>query len=472
MKRYISVALTVILFATGAWAQSKSAYFMDGYNYRHDLNPAMSPYRGYINLLGHYAVNVNSNLSVPQLFFPSQDGELLSFLHPDVAADQFLDGLSDNNILNLNTGIDVLGFGFNSGRSYFSFDTKLNVAVSSNLPKTFFAFLKKGMDSDHTVYDIRNLNVSATAYASAGIGYAYQLLDNLRLGVKGRYLLGLAGASANIDQMLIDMSGSGWNIQTQASLNAYCPAVNFKYGEDGTGNAIDDYITGLAFDMESLRPAGHGLAFDLGVEYSPIKNLSLSLAVTNLGGIKWNEDACYQASSTGEVSFSGIELELNKSTDETGAEAGGEESTGDMFKQLSDDMLKMIQFRKNEIQESQIQRLDSRFLAGIQYGIFNNRLSAGLLYTLDHTAYGDFNELIASANIGLLKDLQLSGSYTLLSDYGRAFGLALNLGSLLYISWDHILTDFSPQYIPLNTLTTQVEVGLRIPFGKPKKLNN
>ena len=135
MKRYISVALTVILFATGAWAQSKSAYFMDGYNYRHDLNPAMSPYRGYINLLGHYAVNVNSNLSVPQLFFPSQDGELLSFLHPDVAADQFLDGLSDNNILNLNTGIDVLGFGFNSGRSYFSFDTKLNVAVSRTCPK-------------------------------------------------------------------------------------------------------------------------------------------------------------------------------------------------------------------------------------------------------------------------------------------------------------------------------------------------
>ena len=242
MKKIISLAIVCCLFATSLMAQSKTAYFMDGYNYRHELNPAASPYRGYINLMGHYAIGVNSNLSATQFLYPNTDGsELYTFLHPEVSASDFLNKLHDNNILGLNTDIDIFGFGFNARRGYFSFDTKLHVGLSSNLPKELFAFLKQGMSSDHTVYDIRNFNVSASAYASAGIGYAYDLFDNLRIGVKAKYLIGLAAANANIDQMRVDMSSDAWTVNTQATMSAYGHGLRPLTGTiDENGNEVPD----------------------------------------------------------------------------------------------------------------------------------------------------------------------------------------------------------------------------------------
>lgn len=463
MKKIISIALIMCLFGTSVMAQSKTAYLMDGYNYRHELNPAASPYRGYVNLLGHYAIGVNSNLSATQFLYPSADGnELYTFLHPNVSTTDFLNSLNKSNMLNVNADIDVLGFGFYAGRGYVSFDTKLHVGLNANLPKEFFAFLKKGMDSDHTVYDIRNLNVSASAYASAGLGYAYDIFDNLRVGVKAKYLVGIAGLNANIDQMRIDMSSNGWAINTQATMNAYGYGIHPTTGTtDEEGNEVaTDYITGITFNEEEIAPAGKGFAFDVGVTYSPIKNLNVSAALTNIGGITWDANAVVNAQSTGEVAFSGLELDM---------EATGEDAIGELTEDLTDGMMNMIQFVESNKQEKKYQKLDSRFLLAADYAVWKDRINAGLIYTLDNTAYGHFNELTAAANISLLQDIQLSGSYTLFSDYGRSFGLALNFCSLLYISWDHILMNFSPQYIPLDVLSTQVEVGLRIPIGKYKK---
>ena len=463
MKKIISLAIVCCLFATSTLAQSKTAYFMDGYNYRHELNPAASPYRGYINLMGHYAIGVNSNLSATQFLYPNADGSALyTFLHPEVSASDFLNKLHDNNILGLNTDIDIFGFGFNARRGYFSFDTKLHVGLSSNLPKELFAFLKQGMSSDHTVYDIRNFNVSASAYASAGIGYAYDLFDNLRIGVKAKYLVGLAAANANIDQMRVDMSSDAWTVNTQATMSAYGHGLRPVTGTtDENGNEVPtDYITGLEFPaVETLAPAGKGFAFDFGLCYSPIKKLNISAALTNVGNIRWDSESVINAQSTGEVSFSGLTLDL---------EASGEDAIAQLGEDISNNLINMIQFKQIAQQGAAVQKLDSRLLLAADYKPFRG-LNAGLIYTLDNTAYGQFDELTATANISLLKDLQFAGSYTLLSDYGRSYGFALNFCSLIYLSWDHILTHFSPQFVPLDVLSTQFEVGLRLPIGKYKK---
>ena len=96
MKKIISLAIVCCLFATSALAQSKTAYFMDGYNYRHELNPAASPYRGYINLLGHNAIGVNSNLSATQFLYPNADGSALYTIEqPEVSASAFLNKVQE-----------------------------------------------------------------------------------------------------------------------------------------------------------------------------------------------------------------------------------------------------------------------------------------------------------------------------------------------------------------------------------------
>ncbi|MBO7182575.1 MAG: hypothetical protein J6V49_00425, partial [Bacteroidales bacterium] len=157
--------------------------------------------------------------------------------------------------------------------------------------------------------------------------------------------------------------------------------------------------------------------------------------------------------------FSGLTLDL---------EASGEDAIAQLGEDISNNLINMIQFKQIAQQGAAVQKLDSRLLLAADYKPFRG-LNAGLIYTLENTAYGQFDELTASANISLLKDLQLAGSYTLFSDYGRSFGFALNFCSLIYLSWDHILTHFSPQFVPLDVLSTQFEVGLRLPIGKYKK---
>ncbi len=466
MKKILSIALILGLFSTSILAQSKTAYFMDGYNYKHEINPALSPYRGYINLLGHYSVGINSNISATQFLYPSEtSNELYTFLHPEVDADQFLNSLNDNNILNFNTGIDILGFGFHAGRGYFSFDTKLKVDFGTNLPKEFFAFLKRGMVEDPSIYDIRNFNISAKAYASVGIGYAYDIFDNLRVGVKAKYLVGLAGANANIDQMRIQMSSDTWDINTAATMTAFGYGLEATTGTtDEAGNTVPtDYITGFKFNTSELKPAGSGYAFDFGISYSPIKNLTISAAMTDIGGLTWAQESVTQAKSAGEVHYGGFELD-------NGAVNGeGEDILGNLTEELTEGMMNMIQFKEVSATEGFYQKLDSRLALGAEYSVWKNRISAGMLYTRDFTQFGQYNELLLSANLRLLKALQVSGSYSLVSDYGKSFGAAICLGNMIYLSWDHVLMNLSPQYMPLDVLSTQVELGVRLPLGKHKK---
>ena len=57
------VALLVLATATGNAQSVRSTYFMEGAQYRLQLNPALAPERGYINLpvIGHAEASVRSN---------------------------------------------------------------------------------------------------------------------------------------------------------------------------------------------------------------------------------------------------------------------------------------------------------------------------------------------------------------------------------------------------------------------------
>ena len=54
-------------------------------------------------------------------------------------------------------------------------------------------------------------------------------------------------------------------------------------------DGIDDNISGLG---------GFGAAIDLGVTWKPIEHLTVSAALTDLGGISWKK--AHQMTSTGE----------------------------------------------------------------------------------------------------------------------------------------------------------------------------
>ena len=100
MKNYrIFLAVAALGMASAATAQNlKSGYFTDGYQYRHDLNPAFANEQNYVAVpaLGNLNVGLNSNIGVDNILF-NVDGRTALFLNPNVRADEFLSGINEKN---------------------------------------------------------------------------------------------------------------------------------------------------------------------------------------------------------------------------------------------------------------------------------------------------------------------------------------------------------------------------------------
>ena len=64
MKRYIAILMFVVALPIAAAAQVRTSYFMEGSTFRTDLNPALTPTRGYINFpfLGGIGVELNYDI--------------------------------------------------------------------------------------------------------------------------------------------------------------------------------------------------------------------------------------------------------------------------------------------------------------------------------------------------------------------------------------------------------------------------
>ena len=94
MKRILILLVALVTFVgiDSASAQSLNSYFMEGSYFRNDMNPALTPTRGYIALPGMSGVGVNmsQNFISVDNFFYKRDGELVTALHGSVSANDFL----------------------------------------------------------------------------------------------------------------------------------------------------------------------------------------------------------------------------------------------------------------------------------------------------------------------------------------------------------------------------------------------
>ena len=144
-KTYLLLA--ALLLTTGLAAQNPTAYFMEGSTFRSQFNPAFAPLRGYINLpaIGGMNINLSGNIALDNILF-ARDGKLVTLLDSSVTPDQALQNLKTNNLMGLDTRINLLGFGkfTKNHKNFWSFDVNIRANESMNLPKSLFEFLKRG----------------------------------------------------------------------------------------------------------------------------------------------------------------------------------------------------------------------------------------------------------------------------------------------------------------------------------------
>jgi hypothetical protein len=465
IRKYRLLGLTLILSLVGpiATAQtvSRTSYFVENSTHRHLMNPALAPTRGYLSIpaLGELYVGLESNLKLPNFIYPaipSSDGKPITFLNSSINGADFLETLGGDQFLKTNVRTSILSYGRWIGRTGFlTFDVAARVNVSVNLPEDVFAFAKIGMSSSAgNTYHMGNLMVDGSVIGEGALGYSLNLTEAIRVGVKGKFLAGGALLKAGLKQLDLSMKPDKWTVTTQGQLDVYGKGIILSKDANGV---ID--LPNTTFGNYGL--GGMGMAVDLGMEWAPIKNFRVSVAVVDFGSIKWKKENIITATSSGTASYSGLS---NISPDNTG-------NLTDQLTPIADNLMEVTKFKQQTVAQDFIQKLNPTLNAGVELGLVGNRVSIGGLYTSRLLEDGvRYTDIMASFNVKPFSWFNLSASYSVQRGNQEIFGFALGFVpgiANIFLACDYVPTRFAPPYyVPLSALTTNIQLGVSIPLSR------
>lgn len=446
-RRIWLVAGSLLLGMTMHAQYLRTSYFMEGTSSRLELNPGLQPMRGYFNIpvLGSFNVGTSSNvLGINDIIDVLDSGEDI-FLNDDLYS-----RLKSDNRLNVNLKTDVLSFGWYAGKGFWNVNVGLRADVGASIPQSMFEYLRRVNNTEDINGSFSNMNFNLNAYAEIGLGYSRQITEKLSVGGRVKVLLGIARAEMAVDNFDIYVDDALTN-GDYTELNPYqtygSATVNARVSTTmkGGGLSFDEttgQIDGFDIDGSNFGIAGAGFGIDLGASYKVWDNLTVSAAVLDLGFIKWKE---------GETTVA--------------APANGSfEVTGSNYQDFLDgDFLSMDRFnfvQDKEAAEDTKTTLASTILLAGEYGLLDNKLSVGAIYTARFAEPKTLNELTFSATYRLKNWFNIAASYSPIQAGGKSFGLALKLGAL-FLGTDYM-------YFGNSSKAVNAFIGLSIPLGKSR----
>lgn len=457
---YTILMTLTVCFAASAQQNLRSAYFLDGYTYGYKMNPSIAPERGFFAFpaIGNLGVGLESNMALSTFLYPTAEGNLTTFMNSSVADSDFLGKLKNSNRLNFNLNESILAFGFRTGYAFHTVDLSVKADVGAVLPKDLFAFVKTGGSAGATAWDISRTGIRANSRLELAYGYSRPINDWIRVGGRAKVLMGIARADVLIDNLNLQMSGTEWSVTSHGQAEISGPLTVGTL--EGT-NEVDFDSIEFGDVMEYISTPSIGLAFDLGASFDFLDYFTASVSVLDLGYISWNETTT-AVMPGGKWNFNGF------GTIETGEGS----SIGDQFSQIGDEFMKMLKLEKSGDALKKSDMLSATLHAGFEARMpFYERLAFGLLYTQRFDGIYSWSEGRLSANVAPTGWFSAAASYAY-SSYGNSLGGVVNIhlaGLNLYAGVDSFLPlmNVTPQYIPVDSMNTNLTLGLTFLFGKP-----
>lgn len=432
---------------------------MEGSHYRMQLNPALTPGRGYINLpaIGSLNATVNSSSlgyqDIMDIIENSDDSDY--FMSQD-----FLNRLDATNNLNVNLSTDILSAGWYKGRNFWSFNIGLRNDIGANIPKTVFEFMNRMNTLQAS--DLLNMReqfggqrLEINSFAEVGLGFARDINSRLTIGGKVKALLGIGNMKLDVSDITVNSNLSGINFDEYGD-----PYISDPSQVTGSAQIVanatlesssklleleqeNGYIDNI--DFGSFGFAGYGVGIDLGASYRLLDNLTISASVLDLGFIKWGKENTYIAHANGDQRY-----DASNAQDFVDDITSGEVLNFDMLEmQVEDGAAK-----------SRTTNLTSTVVVGAEYALLNNWLVVGALYTGRFAKPKTLNELTFSANIRPKNYFNVAVSYSVLQGAGKTFGAAVKLGPL-FVGTDYM-------FFGKDTNNVNAYLGISIPLGKQK----
>ena len=212
MKRVLIllVGLIALVGIENVSAQSRNSYFMEGSYFRNDMNPALAPTRGYIALPAMSGVGINMSqnfLSVDNLFY-QRDGQVVTAFHESVSANDFLSKLPSQGKLAMDAKVNVLGVGFYVKRMFWTFGVNTNISADMAMSMDAFKALKT---LGNGTYDLGDTALEANAYMDAYLGTSFRVHKNVNIGIKAKFLMGIATAEAQFNELKANVTPDAVN---------------------------------------------------------------------------------------------------------------------------------------------------------------------------------------------------------------------------------------------------------------------
>ena len=200
-----------LCFVGGVHAQYlRTSYFIEGSSARLQLNPALQPTRGFVNVpVLNCFVGASSNvLGITDIIKMLDSGQ---DVFPN---DDLYNRLKDYTRFNVRANTDILSFGWYKGKGFWTASVRLRTDVSSSIPKTMFEYLRNisslGVNSRSTGIasraatfqrNISDMEFDITSFTELGVGYSRPINDKLTVGGRFNLLLGLSHTDVEVDNV-------------------------------------------------------------------------------------------------------------------------------------------------------------------------------------------------------------------------------------------------------------------------------
>lgn len=459
--------------AASAQEAPRSAYFMDGYSYRHELNPAFSGERNYVSIpvLANFDVSLFSNVGVNTFLYKTEPGnpyKLTTFMSPTVDARTFLDKLNENNHINANVDLTILSTGFKAFKGYNTITLGVHTDMGLNLPKDLFRFMKLGQTGDDTRYSFSDVQANATAYAELAFGHSHKITDKLNVGAKFKVLFGLGNVSAKIDKMDVRLSDQQWLVSAKGKVEMAAGSGLQVPTKQESGADYDipedaDLIDWGEIKYDNFGLAGFGLGLDLGATYQLLPDLQLSAAVNDFGFMNWSHAHVAETGTT-EWTFDGFHgVAVKEDQDDY-----ENKKLSQQFDDLMDDLENVADFHRSVNDGSYTKMLKATIHIGAEYKMpFYRNLTGGFLFSQHIGGCQSWTEGRFYANVKPVKWFDATVNYGA-STYGSSFGWMLNFhpkGFNFFIGSDHQFFKVTPQFVPVGHASASINFGFNVTFG-------
>ncbi|MDR0565896.1 MAG: DUF5723 family protein [Prevotellaceae bacterium] len=298
--------LLLLLTAASARAQlNPTLYHIKDLPLNSQLNPSFQPRNGslYVGFPGLTSFSPSLMLSGENLTLGN------AYLSPRYKS--IVTGAGDFGALTFDYEHSFLNVGFMVKDMYFSFDSKLKLNVDGRIPKDLMRLAWYGNGADETLgkaLSLEGLGVSAIGYGEISLGVSKEVIENLFVGAKVKYLQGLVNLQAGLGEGSYFKTDSGsYKIEIELTPEIFLAGIPVTVPK---GVFQVSEMTSAGLGAYSFDAGNMGVAFDLGGSWDLpwVKGLNVSASVLDIGFINWKGDKVAPTKDVVELSFDGISL--------------------------------------------------------------------------------------------------------------------------------------------------------------------